>query len=88
MLKSSDGVKVPGLRLTDEQIQWWQDLKFGLFIHWGLYSMQGRGEWLMFNEKISAEAYAPLADQFNPQKFDADEWAPSAITIRLSHPSG
>ena len=73
--KSSDGVKAPFLRLSDEQIQWWQDLKFGLFIHWGLYSMHGRGEWLMFNEKIPAEEYAKLAEQFNPQKFDAAEWA-------------
>ncbi len=73
--KSSDGVKEPGLRLTDEQIQWWQDLKFGLFVHWGLYSMVGRGEWLMFNEKIPAAEYAKLADNFNPQKFDAAEWA-------------
>ena len=73
--KSSDGIKVPGLRLGDEQIQWWQDLKFGLFIHWGLYSMHGRGEWLMFNEKIPAAEYARLAEQFNPGKFDAVEWA-------------
>jgi alpha-L-fucosidase len=73
--KSSDGVKVPGLRLRDDQIQWWQDLKFGLFVHWGLYSMHGRGEWLMFNEKIPAQEYAKLAEQFNPRKFDAGEWA-------------
>ncbi len=73
--KSTNGVKVPGLRLADEQIQWWQDLKFGLFIHWGLYSIPGRGEWMMFNEKIPAAEYARLADQFNPQQFDAAEWA-------------
>ncbi len=73
--KSSDGVVEPGLRLTDEQIGWWQDLKFGLFIHWGLYSEAGRGEWLMFNEQIPAAEYAKLAEQFNPQKFDAPEWA-------------
>ena len=73
--KSSDGIKVPGLRLSDEKMTWWQDLKFGLFIHWGLYSMRGSGEWLMFNEKIPAEEYAQLAEQFRPQKFDAKEWA-------------
>ena len=73
--KSSDGVKVAGLRLADEQIQWWQDLKFGLFIHWGLYSLHGRGEWLMYNEKIPADQYAELAEQFHPQRFDAADWA-------------
>jgi alpha-L-fucosidase len=73
--KSSDGLKEPGLRLTDEQIQWWQDLKFGLFVHWGLYSLVGRGEWLMFNEKISTTEYAGLAEKFNPKKFDAAQWA-------------
>jgi alpha-L-fucosidase len=73
--KSSDGVRVPGLRLADEQIGWWQDLKLGLFIHWGLYSIQGRGEWLMFNEQIPAEEYARFAGQFNPRQFDAEEWA-------------
>jgi alpha-L-fucosidase len=73
--KSSDGLKEPGLHLTDEQIQWWQDAKFGLFIHWGLYSLHGRGEWLMFNEKIPAEEYVRSAEQFTPRKFDAGEWA-------------
>jgi alpha-L-fucosidase len=73
--KSSDGVREPGLRLTNEQIAWWQDLKFGLFVHWGLYSMHGRGEWLMHNEHIPADEYAKLAEQFNPCAFDAGEWA-------------
>jgi alpha-L-fucosidase len=73
--KSSDGVKEPGLRLSDEQIAWWQDLKFGLFVHWGLYSLHGKGEWLMFNEQIPAEDYARFADQFTPGCFDASEWA-------------
>jgi alpha-L-fucosidase len=73
--KSSDGVKEPGLRLSGEQIQWWQDAKFGLFVHWGLYSLHGRGEWLMFNEKIPAAEYARFAEQFTPRKFDAAEWA-------------
>jgi alpha-L-fucosidase len=51
-----------------------QDDKFGIFIHWGVYSVLGRGEWVMNNEKISVEDYEPLAEQFNPVEFDADEW--------------
>ena len=60
--KISDGVSEPGLRLSDEQIGWWQDLMFGLFFHRGLYSMHGKGEWLMFNEHIPAEVYVRYAE--------------------------
>jgi alpha-L-fucosidase len=73
--KGSNGVHAPGLRLNDEQMQWWQDAKLGLFIHWGLYAIPGRGEWVMHNEQISAEEYARYADQFTPRQFDAREWA-------------
>ncbi|MGM0879937.1 MAG: alpha-L-fucosidase [Bacillota bacterium] len=74
-LKSRDGVEAPWLNLSDEDMEWWRDAKLGLFVHWGLYSMLGRGEWAMFNDKISAEEYAKLADQFNPQKWNPEQWA-------------
>ena len=74
-LKSLGGVKHPGMKLGEEDLAWWRDAKFGLFIHWGLYSILGRGEWVMHNEKIPAEEYRKLADQFNPKAFDADRWA-------------
>lgn len=63
------------LKLPEKEVRKWQNLKFGMFIHWGLYSIVGKGEWWMFNEKISVEEYAKLAQQFNPQKFDATKWA-------------
>lgn len=63
------------MKLPDKVVKHWQDLKFGMFIHWGLYSILGRGEWAMFNEKIPAETYAQLAQQFNPKAFDATKWA-------------
>lgn len=69
------GLKGPGLNLPPEKVEWWRDEKFGMFIHWGLYSIPARGEWTMFNEKISADEYAKLADQFNPKSFNAEEWA-------------
>ncbi len=74
-LKSLGGVKHPGLKLEEADLKWWRDAKFGMFIHWGLYSILGRGEWVMHNEKIPAEEYRKLADEFDPQGFDADEWA-------------
>ena len=55
-------------------LEWYQDSKFGLFIHWGLYALLGRGEWVMFHEKISALDYEALMRQFSPRQFDAHEW--------------
>ena len=64
----------------DERMQWWRDGRFGLFIHWGLYSIpagewKGKevpkiGEWIMKNAQIPVAEYRELAKQFNPVKFD------------------
>ena len=72
------------MRNHDQRIQWWREAKFGMFIHWGIYSLPG-GEWkgkkvsgyaehLMRKEKISRNEYLDLAHQFNPVKFNAEEW--------------
>jgi alpha-L-fucosidase len=72
----------------DERIQWWQQARFGMFIHWGIYSLPG-GEWkgkkvegyaehLMRKEKITRADYLLLAHEFNPVLFDADAWARQA----------
>ncbi|MFW0715119.1 alpha-L-fucosidase [Pedobacter sp. N23S346] len=74
-VKGDNGIVAPDLRLSADQMKWWQDAKFGMFIHWGLYSILGQGEWAMFNNKIPAEEYAKLATKFNPQHFDAAVWA-------------
>lgn len=55
-----------------------QDDKFGIFLHWGLYSMLARGEWAMNSLNIDKNEYSKLASGFYPSKFDADEWV-SAI---------
>ena len=68
-------VKDTSLMVPTAKKQWWRDAKFGMFIHWGLYAIPGRGEWQMFNERIDKDEYAKLADQFNPQSFDAKAWA-------------
>jgi alpha-L-fucosidase len=74
-LKSLGGVKDESLKLGEEDLQWWRDAKFGMFIHWGLYSILGRGEWVMHNEQIPVDEYRKLADQLRPENFDADTWA-------------
>lgn len=56
-------------------IETWRDLKFGMFIHWGLYSMLGRGEWVMYNEQIDVDEYKKLAGKFTAENFCAENWA-------------
>ena len=61
-------------QVSAEGLKWFQDARFGMFIHWGLYSILARGEWVMHNENIPVSAYEPLVQQFNPVRFNADEW--------------
>ena len=75
--------------------EWFQDNKFGLFIHWGVYSVLGRGEWVMNNEKMSIADYEKLPAQFNPTQFNPAEWVSMAksagmkyITITSKHHDG
>ena len=78
-----------------EARRWFQDAKFGMFIHWGVYSVIGDGEWVMNNKKIAVSEYEKLGPQFNPSSFNAAEWvglAKSAgmkyITITSKHHDG
>jgi len=71
------------------------DMKFGLFIHWGIYSVLGDGEWVMHTKKIPYYNYKRLADFFNPQAFNAKEWVALAkssgmkyITVTSRHHDG
>jgi len=75
--------------------EWFQDNKFGMFIHWGLYSILGRGEWVMNNENISVTDYTKLEQQFNPVNFNAHDWVALAkragmryITLVTRHHDG
>ncbi len=63
--------------LTEAQKEF-QDNKFGIFIHWGVYSMIAQGEWVMTNQNINYLEYAKMASGFYPIKFNAAEWV-SAI---------
>jgi alpha-L-fucosidase len=57
------------------RMRWWHDAKFGMFIHWGLYSVVGRHEWVMEMEGIPVAEYAQLAKQFKPKPQAARDWA-------------
>ena len=75
--------------------QEFQDRKFGMFIHWGIYSLLADGEWVMFNKKIPYEKYSKIANEFYPHDFNATEWVQIAkaagmkyITITSRHHDG
>ena len=57
------------------RMKWWHEAKFGMFIHWGLYSTLGRHEWVMENEGIPAKEYEQYADRFKPKPNAARDWA-------------
>jgi len=57
------------------RMKWWHEAKFGMFIHWGLYSVIGRHEWAMEREAIPVAEYGRLAERFKPKPHPAREWA-------------
>lgn len=62
---------------TDDNLQArqaFQDAKFGIFIHWGVYSMLGDGEWVQHSKRINRDEYALLPAGFYPSRFDARQW--------------
>jgi alpha-L-fucosidase len=96
---------LPAPKSQDEKMQWFRQAKFGLFIHWGLYAIPagewkgqpiaGIGEWIMNRAKIPVKEYEQLAGQFNPTKFNAEEWVQMAedagmkyIVITSKHHDG
>jgi alpha-L-fucosidase len=58
-----------------ERMRWWHDARFGMFIHWGVYSTIGRHEWVMENEGMPASEYEPYAAAFKPKPNAARDWA-------------
>ena len=89
----------------DKRMAWWREARFGMFIHWGVYSVPagiykdkeipGIGEWIMNRAKIPVSEYKKYAKQFNPVKYDPDEWVSLAkeagmkyIVITSKHHDG
>jgi len=73
---------------NDERMAWWRDARFGMFIHWGVYSLPAGtwdghqigniGEWIMNRGKIPVADYRAMAKNFNPVKYDPDSWVKMA----------
>ncbi len=75
--------------------QWFESARFGMFIHWGVYSQLGDGEWVMNQQRIPVKTYEKLPAFFNPTQFNAREWVMMAkdagmkyITITSKHHDG
>lgn len=79
----------------DARMQWWREARFGLFIHWGLYSVpagtyagkkiDGYGEWIMHTAHIPVATYAAYANQFDPEQFNAAQWVADAKAAGMKY---
>jgi alpha-L-fucosidase len=77
---AASAVSTPALAAGDAsdregRMKWWHEARFGMFIHWGLYSVLGRHEWVMENEAIPVVEYEQLAKRFKPKPNAARDWA-------------
>ena len=86
--RAGDGA-TPAFRETPAQhearMAWWREARFGMFIHWGIYAIPARGEWVQWNEQIPVAEYAKLADQFNPTNFNPGAWAEIARAAGMKY---
>ncbi len=79
----------------DARMKWWREARFGMFIHWGVYSVPagtydgkqigGIGEWIMRSANIPVARYQEYAKQFNPEKFNATEWVSYAKAAGMKY---
>lgn len=64
-----------GYQERQERTEWFRHARFGMFIHWGVYAIPARGEWVRNKEKLSVEEYQPYFAGFNPVDYNPAEWA-------------
>jgi len=85
MLASSlaAGAETPAQR--EARMKWWTEARFGMFIHWGLYALPARHEWVKNHEKISDEAYQKYFDHFNPDLYNPVEWVRAAKNAGMKY---
>jgi len=74
-LTAVPAAEIPSLA---QRAEWFRQDRFGLFIHWGMYSIIGKGEWVRHTGKVPEEEYQKLVPQFNPTQFDAASWVAQA----------
>ena len=62
----------------EARVQWFREARFGMFIHWGLYSIPARGEWVRSDEQMPESEYMPYFDEFDPRDYNPRAWAKAA----------
>ena len=68
-----------------ERMAWWVNDRFGMFIHWGLYALPARHEWVKNHERITTENYQKYFDNFNPDLYNPREWAKTAKAAGMKY---
>jgi alpha-L-fucosidase len=69
----------------DARLQWWTDARFGMFIHWGLYALPARHEWVKKYERLSDADYQKYFEQFNPDLYEPRAWAKMARAAGMKY---
>ena len=79
----------------NERMAWWRDARFGMFIHWGVYALPARHEWVRNRERITNEDYQKYFDHFNPDLYNPRDWAKMAkeagmkyVVLTVKHHEG
>jgi alpha-L-fucosidase len=68
-----------------QRMKWWTDARFGMFIHWGLYALPARHEWVKNYERLTNEQYQKYFETFNPDMYDPHEWAKMAKAAGMKY---
>jgi alpha-L-fucosidase len=68
-----------------ERMKWWTDARFGMFIHWGLYALPARHEWVKNAERMTNQQYQKYFEMFNPDMWDPHEWAKMAKAAGMKY---
>ena len=69
----------------EERMKWYQDARFGMFIHWGLYSIPARGEWVRSTEEMPEEEYLPFMKEFDARDYNPKQWAKEAKAAGMKY---
>jgi alpha-L-fucosidase len=68
-----------------QRLKWWTDARFGMFIHWGLYALPARHEWVKNRERLTNEQYQKYFEMFDPDLYDPREWAKMAKAAGMKY---
>ncbi len=68
-----------------DRTEWFRDVRFGMFIHWGLYAIPARGEWVRSQERMTIEDYQAYFDEFDPDRYNPRAWAKLAKAAGMKY---